>query len=120
MKYLTLLWLSALIAAVGAKEKRSRYVPIDNPSQNQNDPNNHRALQSNNNRVTGIAYECNDNDFPLDLPKVRRYVPGDVIKVCVKPEIRTENRGIVMRAVDTMNFIGESSGISQKVIEFKK
>lgn len=123
MKYLSLLvWLSALLSLVAASEKRGRYVPIVvEPKQAAEEgDHNSRALQSNNNRVTGIAYECNDNDFPLDLPKVRRYTPGDIIKVCVKPEIRTENRGIVMRAVDTMNFMGEGSGISQKVIEFKK
>ncbi|KAL3939368.1 MAG: hypothetical protein SGBAC_005890 [Bacillariaceae sp.] len=123
MKYLSLLvWLSALLSLVEASEKRGRYVPIlaEEPRQAAEGDHNSRALQSNNNRVTGIAYECNDNDFPVDLPKVRRYAPGDIIKVCVKPEIRTENRGIVMRAVDTMNFMGEGSGISQKVIEFKK
>eukprot|EP00526_Cylindrotheca_closterium_P018807 CAMPEP_0113643366 /NCGR_PEP_ID=MMETSP0017_2-20120614/22802_1 /TAXON_ID=2856 /ORGANISM="Cylindrotheca closterium" /LENGTH=363 /DNA_ID=CAMNT_0000554877 /DNA_START=8 /DNA_END=1099 /DNA_ORIENTATION=+ /assembly_acc=CAM_ASM_000147 len=115
MKYFSLLWLSVVLSMVGAKEKRGRYVPIEEPKSD-----DHRALQSNNNRVTGIAYECNDNDFPLELPKVRRYAPGDVIRVCLKPEIRTEKRGIVMRAVDTMNFIGQGSGISQKVVEFKK
>jgi len=116
-KSFTLFWLYALLSSVTAKGKRSRYLPIEKPEANNND---HRALQSNNNRVLGIAYECNDNDFPLDLPKVRRYEPGDIIKICIKPEIRTERRGIVMRTVDTMNFMGESSGISQKVIEFKQ
>jgi len=96
------------------KAKRNRYLPIEEEA-----PEN-RRLQSNNNRVLGIAYECDDFDFPLELPKIRRYRPGDIIKVCIKPEVRTERRGIVMRSVDTMNFIGEGSGISQKVIEYKK
>jgi len=117
MKYLSLLWLSALLSIAAGKEKRGRYVPVEKtPS----DDKDHRALQSNNNRVTGTAFECNDSDFPLPESRLRMYAPGDVIKVCIKPEIRTEKRGIVMRAVDSANFIGGGSDISQKVIEFKK
>lgn len=119
MKYRSLLWLAVLLPIAAGKEKRGRYVPVEEapPADDRKD---HRALQSNNNRVVGIAYECNDNNFRVNQGKGRNYLPGDEIKVCIRPESRTELRGIVMRSVDSMNFIGGGSGISQRVIEFGK
>jgi hypothetical protein len=107
MKYWSLLWLSAMLAA--AEAGRSRYVP--------NSESDHRELQSDNVKVTAKAYECTENDFEIPEAQVRDYEPGAIVKICIKPDRPSENRGIVMRSIDQMNFIGEGSGYGQPVIE---
>jgi hypothetical protein len=110
MKYWSLLWLSAMLAATEAG--RSRFVP--------NSESDHRELQSNNVRVTGRAYECTENDFEIPEAEVRDYKPGTVVKICIKPDVPSENRGIVMRSIDEMNLKGEGYGKTQPVIEEKR
>jgi hypothetical protein len=108
MKYRSLLWLSAMLGA--AEAYRSRYVPISE--------SDHRELQSDNVKVTGVAYECTEQDFEIPAAAVRDYEPGTIIKICIKPDRPSENRGIVMRSIDQMNFKGDGYGtMTQPVIQ---
>lgn len=112
MKVWSLIWLSAMLTTA-TEAGRSRYVPNHGEI-------DHRELQSDNVRVIGKAYECTDNDFEIPEGDFRDYEPGDLVKFCIKPDIRSENRGIVMRSIDRMNLKGEGSGRTQRLIENKR
>eukprot|EP00980_Cylindrotheca_fusiformis_P030863 scaffold25535_cov117-Cylindrotheca_fusiformis.AAC.6 len=113
MKAWNVLWISATLNCA-VEAGRSRYVP--------NSDFGHRELFSDNVKVIGNVYECNEGDF--EIPDAdqgfRNYKPDDVVKICIKPDIRSQNRGIVMRAVDRVNMVGEGSRLNQPIIEDKK
>jgi hypothetical protein len=119
MIYFIVSCLAAFLSA-SASSVSGRYVPEWNRHPD-NNKHHRRDLQSSVNRVQGHAYECLDNDLEKSLSGDHRdYKPGTIIRICVKPEIPTANRGVVMRSVDDFILRGEASSLTQKVIEGKR
>jgi hypothetical protein len=45
------------------------------------------------------AYECDENNLPVVVPV---YEQGDALRICIKPDIRSQENGLYMRRIDSM------------------
>jgi hypothetical protein len=80
----------------------------------------HRELQSSTPRVIADAYEC--DEYLQILPEAQRkaFKPlGYEIRVCVRPNTPTRNRGIVMRTIDEFTWFKSFGATVQPAITNK-